>query len=112
VDSPDAEKGWNAAAVGESFCEVFLSGECVTKGSVWAVTREGKLEYRIGVVSGPLVPGVSRLLADLIELSFGEKAVSLVSGVPLNEPPSPLDECGEEGRKPISSLESMAVGVC
>lgn len=38
-----------------------------------------------------------RNLVDFAEPSSGEKAVTRVSGVPLNESAPPLDECGEEG---------------
>lgn len=38
-------------------------------------------------------------LVDLAEPSSGEKAVTRVSGVPLNESGPPLDECGEDGLK-------------
>lgn len=34
-------------------------------------------------------------LADLGMVLLGEKEVTLVSGVPLNESATPLDECGE-----------------
>jgi hypothetical protein len=55
------------------------------------------------------VPGVSKLLADLVKLSFGEKVVSRVSGVPLKESPAPLDERGDEGWKPTATLWSVFI---
>lgn len=53
---------------------------------------------RVALLSSP---------ADLVESPSGEKAVTRVSGVPLNESAPPLDECGEDGLKGVSRVWAM-----
>lgn len=58
------------------------------------------LEWNLdGVTSGEPCPRDLRRREDLAEPSSGEKAVSLVSGVPLKDSAPPTEERGEDGLK-------------
>lgn len=92
--SSGEEKGWKVEAVGDSFGWLVFEF-VVMKGSFSALDMtlpkvlEGNLE---GVVSGEACTIDLRRREDLVALSSGEKAVNLVSGVPLKESAAPTEE--------------------
>lgn len=99
------EKGRKVEAVGDSFWwpafEVkVMKGSFPTLDTTLPKSWTGNLG---GVMSGESCVNDLSRREDLDEPSSGEKAVSLVSGVPLNESAPPADECGEDGLKPVAS---------
>lgn len=104
-----AGKGRNAEAVGEScLCRDCVADTAVTKGSLsrWVSAPPQPVPGGIRVLdvltSDAGNDRIRNSLEDLDDPSSGDKAVSRVSGVPLNESATPLEECGDGGLKDVS----------
>lgn len=82
----------------------------LTNGSLSSCDAEFKYP-RLRDLTGGVVEAERQMpwrsLADLAELSLEEKAVSLVSGVPLKDSAPPLDECGDDGPNKLSRVCAM-----